>query len=1128
MQKILIILFLTVLTTFIFGAGNKLKKAIIINNEIGTPAQVSFKAGEGPLQTEFFDMYKNHFAIAQENTFKEVNKSIDKIGFNHTRFVQEYKGLLVADIQYILHVKNGIVYSANGQIIHNLNLDTNPSISKAKALQVALSDITKRTRGLNNSHLQYLKAKTPGTLLLSTGQNKRTADNYKLAFRFVLKMDNPTIRYHYDIDAHTGKILNHFNKIESGDVAVTGESLYNGTVEMTASDEDFPTLSPAFWHLDSWNANSGSGLSWWVADVSFGNNGGYDNGWYKILDTDSINIFGDDPQLSFFHRYALENPAGASSPYDAWEGVNVRISSDGGETWQILGNPDPAYSNSSLFSFGDIHGEGANIPGWTGSNTTWSEVLFDLSAYSGQTIRLRFAFASDLAFSTADDGAAADLFGWQVDDIVVSSSSGELYSNTGEADRIFPRNKEEFVQGKYRLRERARSKVFTFDLLNTENYSQAIDIVDNDLNFNSNRAKAAVSIHWAAEQTYDYFLNFHGRDSYDNNGSQILAYAHALDGWFNAQWLGDKMRFGDGTNNSAPLVSMDIVSHEYTHGVTGTSAGLIYQNESGALNESFSDIFGQSVEITVLGTDHNPEWLIAEEVDAFRSMKNPNIFGDPDTYHGNGWNFGTSDNGGVHTNSGVQNKWFYLLTQGGGGTNDNGDVYSVAGIGLTKAAEIAYRNLTVYLTPSSNYSDARLGAINSAVDLFGQGSNEYNAVLDAWNAVGVYYPTLTPSIVSDQDSVDYLVEAGIDSLTKDVIISNLGLSTLTITEINLDDPTFSFVQKTTLPVQLEYEQSIILEIQFKPESAGITLANLNIISDDSLNLNKQVSLIGKGFEIISSQPGNVYLTNNASDLFNVNSIGENQAVGSTGLEELFGLSIRPSNKEIITIGLGSIGSKLYRINASGGDTYFYKEFEVTQLKAIAFDNESDSLFALRFTDGTLYYLDIVAGDFKEIGVTGVRRSYGLAVDPQNGDLIAIDRLGKFYSLNKKTAVSELIFDSGNSALRDISFDNNGELFSISDEGKLYLIDIAKQEITEVLNIEKGDMYGLAINGKSPVTNIFELSGEQIPTEFALTQNFPNPFNPETTLQFELPKKAKVTISIYNTFGQRITELASNE
>ena len=118
-------------------------------------------------------------------------------------------------------------------------------------------------------------------------------------------------------------------------------------------------------------------------------------------------------------------------------------------------------------------------------------------------------------------------------------------------------------------------------------------------------------------------------------------------------------------------------------------------------------------------------------------MSNPNSHGDPDTYMGTSWATGPGDSGGVHTNSGVQNFWYYLLTVGGSGTNDNSDTYSVTGQGWTKAGAIAFRNNTVYLTPSSQYADARFYSIEAAKDLYGACSPEVIATTNAWYAVGV-------------------------------------------------------------------------------------------------------------------------------------------------------------------------------------------------------------------------------------------------------------------------------------------------------------------------------------------------------------------------------------------------------
>jgi Zn-dependent metalloprotease len=295
----------------------------------------------------------------------------------------------------------------------------------------------------------------------------------------------------------------------------------------------------------------------------------------------------------------------------------------------------------------------------------------------------------------------------------------------------------------YRLRQTASGGgVQTYTLKNGTIYFLASDITSTDPNIWSDAT--AIQAHWGAEQTWSFYFNTFNRNSFNDAGAAIKSYVHYSKNYVNAFWDGSRMTYGDGdlTQGYRPLVSLDICGHEISHGVTTYEANLTYSNESGALNESFSDIFGECIE-NYAHKSH--DWMMSCDIGvsgcgAFRNMMDPNQYGDPDTYKGTNWYSGTSDNGGVHTNSGVQNKWFFILTDGESGTNDNGYIYNVTGIGIDKAAQIAYRNLTVYLTASSNYSVARAGAIQSAIDLYGSASNEVTATTEAWNAVGVYAP----------------------------------------------------------------------------------------------------------------------------------------------------------------------------------------------------------------------------------------------------------------------------------------------------------------------------------------------------------------------------------------------------
>ena len=258
--------------------------------------------------------------------------------------------------------------------------------------------------------------------------------------------------------------------------------------------------------------------------------------------------------------------------------------------------------------------------------------------------------------------------------------------------------------------------------------------------------QTSIDVHWGAEQVFDYFnLNF-GRDGYDDNGSKILSWVHYGQNFNNAFWNGQWMTVGDGDGITySPLSSLDIIAHEITHGITDHTADLVYAYESGALNESFSDIFAVMVDYYANGQCAN--WIIGDQVviadgkNGLRSLINPQdpsmLTPGPSNYKGNLWHSDAGDFGGVHYNCGVQNHWFYLLAEGDSGTNDFGEAYNVTGIGMEAAAAIAYRNLAVYLTSTAQYVDARNGSILAARDLYGEGSTEELAVSDAWCALGI-------------------------------------------------------------------------------------------------------------------------------------------------------------------------------------------------------------------------------------------------------------------------------------------------------------------------------------------------------------------------------------------------------
>lgn len=289
---------------------------------------------------------------------------------------------------------------------------------------------------------------------------------------------------------------------------------------------------------------------------------------------------------------------------------------------------------------------------------------------------------------------------------------------------------------------------------------------------NTHFQKAGVDAHWGAAKTYDYFKFVHGRSGVDGaNGpkrfisidgktgllSLVVNFGIASEERNNAFWSCEKhfatFGAGDGLNSTA-WVSIDVVAHELTHGITQFTAGLSGAGEPGALNESMSDVFGAMVELFVTGgSSQNAKiWKFGEDFytpgipgDAIRYMDDPPLAGHPDHYSQR--YTGKDDNGGVHINAGISNKVFYLVSQGGshrGGT--------VNGIGTFDAARIWYLALTaktsagetIYMHPDTTFAGARVATLQAATRLFGGGSRQYQTVAQAWSLCGVEKDTFKP------------------------------------------------------------------------------------------------------------------------------------------------------------------------------------------------------------------------------------------------------------------------------------------------------------------------------------------------------------------------------------------------
>ncbi len=273
----------------------------------------------------------------------------------------------------------------------------------------------------------------------------------------------------------------------------------------------------------------------------------------------------------------------------------------------------------------------------------------------------------------------------------------------------------------------------TYNMANGTRYSRVSVGDSSDANL--------ATTHAAVGSTLAYFMSAFGRDSFDGRGAAVLSYSHYSRNYVNAFWDGSRLTFGDGDGvNSGYLGVLDVTAHEFGHGVTDYEADLTYSGESGALNEGASDILAAGVEAYVDGAVSADTWDIGEDcwlaAPALRYMSSPSSDGSSRDHYSARYS-GSSDNGGVHWNSGIANHFFYLLSQGG---QHHTAAYragtSVTGIGIDDAAQIWYLALTSYMTASTNFAGAAT-ATASACSALGYPAATCQSVADAWSAVGV-------------------------------------------------------------------------------------------------------------------------------------------------------------------------------------------------------------------------------------------------------------------------------------------------------------------------------------------------------------------------------------------------------
>ena len=529
--------------------------------------------------------------------------------------------------------------------------------------------------------------------------------------------------------------------------------------------------------------------------------------------------------------------------------------------------------------------------------------------------------------------------------------------------------------------------------------------------------------HYYIRRGLDYFHDEHDFDGVDDSGARLGVVVDFIgcNAYYNHLFDVTSYGLGGICNNCTTYpwsADPDIVGHELAHGITFHSSGLLYQNHSGALNESLSDIFGYLIEHDITG---NTSWGLATEIfiypegNSLRDLSNPPLYSDPDRLFGpfyvaeTSYPTSSNDYGGVHTNSGIPNKVFYLLVEGGthyewqiDPLNDDID------ISREMAAEMMFIWNTQYLSATDNFWDAREKMLLVASDYFPDDSDIWWSVFNAWSSVGVY-PQVDVSIPSG-----YFIP-GIDTVN---VTADLGSSGEEISSLRLSIMSSDSVVMDTLEMSQQSDEQYNVSYHL-PEHEDLFYFSLHLDVMDSLTIDH--NRIG---QLVTAGPVEVYDFSFFGDP--VVLPGETLAMsielfnsGTSGIVP--GISIELSDHD--TSCLGSVSN----------NSLFYGNIEPQEIL-----EQEAGFFMLSVDD------DCEMGHEPYIGLN---------------------------------------------------------IMVMSD---ICWTDTISFVVGEQLNVNK----------------------KSIPEQFSLKNPYPNPFNPVTTLSYNLPEDAMVNITIYDMMGRQVKTLVN--
>ena len=638
----------------------------------------------------------------------------------------------------------------------------------------------------------------------------------------------------------------------------------------------------------------------------------------------------------------------------------------------------------------------------------------------------------------------------------------------------------------------------------------------------------AVSAHDNMARTYDYFLEDHGRAGIVGDGSTVISLVHITqDGepMDNAFWSNPIMAYGDGGDWFSPFAgALDVAAHEMTHGIIEHTVGLEYRFQSGALNESFADLFGVMVD--------DDDWLMGEDIvdkaiypsGAMRNLRDPHNGDEPDGY---GWQPAhmdeyveldlEDDNGGVHINSGIPNRAAYLVAED---------------LGREKTAQIYYYILEArYLAQRGQFIDCRLAAERAARDLFGDGSPEVAAVSSAYDAVGI------------------AVEEAPEPPPVDVA-ADPGEQWVATVAAELDgDNSLWLVKPTSNPLEGRDGWEYIFQLTTTQVFAGTGRAITAPVNGDFLmfvdsdNNLRWINADGSGEEVINADGDwhSIALSPDGLRLVATTTYDEPvihyfdfDSEDTYHQIELY----QPTTQEGIHQDIVRYADVL-QWDATGTYVIYDAFNSLPGLAGVTIDFWTVN--ALDLASATIW--PIFASQPKGVQITNPSLSSAIRPDGTIDDCrLLYERVDQ---PNERTEIRVIDFCTGEEGVL-LTFEKPFFLFPgfmngdretafelwVEEDG-VDTAHLLRQPLTEDGFSSQGDpllfvpysQSALSLILASPAivgpTAVEEQAGTPQPAAFSLAQNYPNPFNAGTLISYSVPSASRGILDIFNIHGQRV-------